>query len=65
MSFLLITTIGLGVGLLLGLTGVGSGSVLTPLLILACGVVPAKAVGLAWRLRLLPRSLRVMRGKDK
>ena len=45
MSFLVITAIGLGVGLLLGLTGVGSGSVLTPLLILACGLVPAKAVG--------------------
>jgi uncharacterized membrane protein YfcA len=44
-SFLLITAIGLGVGLLLGLTGVGSGSVLTPLLILASGMVPAKAVG--------------------
>lgn len=45
MSFLLITAIGLAVGLLLGLTGVGSGSVLTPLLILVCGLVPAKAVG--------------------
>ncbi len=36
---------GLGVGLLLGLTGVGSGSVLTPLLILECGLAPTKAVG--------------------
>lgn len=45
MSFPLITAIGLGVGLLLGLTGLGSGSVLTPLLILAGGLVPAKAVG--------------------
>jgi len=44
-SFLVITAIGLGVGLLLGLTGVGSGSVLTPLLILGCGLAPAKAVG--------------------
>jgi uncharacterized membrane protein YfcA len=42
---LLITAIGLGVGLLLGLTGIGSGSVLTPLLILAVGLAPAKAVG--------------------
>lgn len=45
MSLLLIIAIGLGVGLLLGLTGIGSGSVLTPLLILAGGVAPAKAVG--------------------
>lgn len=45
MSFLLITAIGLGVGLLLGLTGIGSGSVLTPLLILVGGLAPAKAVG--------------------
>jgi uncharacterized membrane protein YfcA len=45
LSLLLITAIGLGVGLLLGLTGIGSGSVLTPLLILVGGLVPAKAVG--------------------
>ena len=45
MSLLLIIAIGLGVGLLLGLTGIGSGSVLTPLLILAGGLAPAKAVG--------------------
>ncbi len=45
MSLLLITTIGLGVGLLLGLTGIGSGSVLTPLLILVGGLAPSKAVG--------------------
>jgi uncharacterized protein len=42
---LLIAAIGLGVGLLLGLTGIGSGSVLTPLLILMGGLSPAKAVG--------------------
>jgi uncharacterized protein len=45
LSLLLIAAIGLGVGLLLGLTGIGSGSVLTPLLILAGGLAPAKAVG--------------------
>lgn len=45
MSLLLIAAIGLGVGLLLGLTGIGSGSVLTPLLILVGGLAPAKAVG--------------------
>lgn len=37
--------IGMAVGLLLGLTGVGSGSVLTPVLILFAGFAPAKAVG--------------------
>jgi len=45
LSLLLITAIGLGVGLLLGLTGIGSGSVLTPLLILGGGLAPGKAVG--------------------
>ncbi|MBZ5541051.1 MAG: sulfite exporter TauE/SafE family protein [Acidobacteriia bacterium] len=45
MSLVLLIGVGLGVGLLLGLTGVGSGSVLTPLLILAVGFSPAKAVG--------------------
>jgi hypothetical protein len=37
--------IGLFVGLLIGLTGLGSGSLLTPLLILAGGLSPATAVG--------------------
>ncbi len=36
---------GVGVGILLGLTGIGSGSVLTPLLILFGGLPPATAVG--------------------
>jgi predicted AlkP superfamily phosphohydrolase/phosphomutase/uncharacterized membrane protein YfcA len=45
LSLLPIIAIGVGVGLLLGLTGIGSGSVLTPLLILAGGLAPAKAVG--------------------
>jgi uncharacterized membrane protein YfcA len=44
-TLVLLIGVGLGVGLLLGLTGVGSGSVLTPLLILAAGFSPAKAVG--------------------
>ena len=44
MSLVLIAAIGLGVGLLLGLTGIGSGSVLTPLLILVGGLAPAKAI---------------------
>lgn len=45
MSLLLIVAIGAAVGVLLGLTGVGSGSVLTPILILVAGFSPAKAVG--------------------
>jgi uncharacterized membrane protein YfcA len=38
-------SIGLLIGLLIGLTGLGSGSLLTPLLILAGGLSPATAVG--------------------
>jgi len=45
LSLLLVIAIGLGIGLLLGLTGIGSGSLLTPLLILGGGFSPAKAVG--------------------
>lgn len=37
--------IGMAVGLLVGLTGVGSGSLLTPMLILFSGMSPASAVG--------------------
>ncbi len=36
---------GLGVGLLVGMTGVGGGSLMTPLLILLFGIHPATAVG--------------------
>ncbi|WP_206951354.1 sulfite exporter TauE/SafE family protein [Trinickia acidisoli] len=36
---------GLGVGILVGLTGVGGGSLMTPLLVLIFGVHPATAVG--------------------
>ncbi len=36
---------GLGVGLLVGLTGIGGGSLMTPLLLLAGGVSPAVAIG--------------------
>src|SRR4051794_7384403 len=36
---------GLGVGILVGLTGVGGGSLMTPLLILVIGVQPVTAVG--------------------
>jgi uncharacterized protein len=36
---------GLGVGVLVGLTGVGGGSLMTPLLILVAGVAPVTAVG--------------------
>ena len=41
----LIVLFGLGVGLLVGTTGVGGGSVMTPVLILAFGVKPVLAVG--------------------
>jgi hypothetical protein len=36
---------GFGVGLLVGMTGVGGGALMTPLLVLLFGVVPATAVG--------------------
>src|ERR1700694_2493735 len=36
---------GFGVGLLVGMTGVGGGSLMTPLLILLCGIPPSTAVG--------------------
>ncbi|MEN9630983.1 MAG: hypothetical protein RJA10_4211 [Pseudomonadota bacterium] len=36
---------GFGVGLLVGLTGVGGGSLMTPILVLMFGVAPASAVG--------------------
>ena len=36
---------GFGVGLLVGMTGVGGGSLMTPLLILLFGIHPATAVG--------------------
>jgi hypothetical protein len=41
----LIVLVGLGVGLLVGTTGVGGGSVMTPILILAFGIKPVLAVG--------------------
>ncbi len=39
------TAAGFGVGLLVGLTGVGGGSLMTPILVLLFGVAPATAVG--------------------
>jgi uncharacterized membrane protein YfcA len=42
---LLYTISGFGVGLLVGLTGVGGGSLMTPLLILLFGIHPTTAVG--------------------
>jgi uncharacterized protein len=41
----LLIAFGLGVGLLVGMTGVGGGSLMTPLLILVTGVSPVTAVG--------------------
>jgi hypothetical protein len=37
--------LGTGVGLLVGLTGVGGGALLTPLLVLVAGVRPLSAIG--------------------
>ena len=42
---LLYSISGFGVGMLVGMTGVGGGSLMTPLLILLFGVQPAIAVG--------------------
>jgi uncharacterized protein len=42
---LLYTISGFAVGLLVGMTGVGGGSLMTPLLILLFGIHPAAAVG--------------------
>jgi uncharacterized membrane protein YfcA len=41
----LIIAFGLGVGILVGLTGIGGGSLMTPLLILVAGVQPVVAIG--------------------
>jgi uncharacterized membrane protein YfcA len=41
----LVILFGLGVGLLIGLTGIGGGSLMTPLLILVVGVQPVVAIG--------------------
>ena len=40
-----IVAFGLGVGILVGMTGIGGGSLMTPLLILVFGINPATAVG--------------------
>ena len=40
-----IIAFGIGVGLLVGMTGIGGGSLMTPLLILVFGITPATAVG--------------------
>src|SRR5918998_3719865 len=42
---LLVVVFGLGVGVLIGLTGIGGGSLMTPLLILVIGVNPVVAIG--------------------
>jgi uncharacterized membrane protein YfcA len=41
----LIVAFGLGVGILVGMTGIGGGSLMTPLLILVFGVKPVTAIG--------------------
>lgn len=42
---LMIVVFGLGVGVLIGMTGIGGGSLMTPLLILVFGVKPVTAIG--------------------
>ena len=44
MDFALIA-FGLGVGVLVGMTGIGGGSLMTPMLILVFGVTPVTAIG--------------------
>ena len=41
----LVVVFGFGVGVLIGLTGIGGGSIMTPLLILVVGVKPVVAIG--------------------
>ena len=41
----LIVLFGLGVGVLVGLTGMGGGSLMTPILILVFGFKPVTAIG--------------------
>src|SRR4051794_8555175 len=41
----LIIVFGLGVGILIGLTGIGGGSLMTPLLIIVAGIKPTVAIG--------------------
>jgi uncharacterized membrane protein YfcA len=40
-----VVAFGLGVGILIGLTGIGGGSLMTPLLIIVIGVQPVVAIG--------------------
>ena len=44
MDFALVA-FGLGVGILVGMTGIGGGSLMTPMLILVFGVTPTTAIG--------------------
>jgi uncharacterized membrane protein YfcA len=41
----LIVVFGLGVGILIGMTGIGGGSLMTPLLIIVAGIKPVVAIG--------------------
>ena len=45
MSSLLVVTFGFGVGVLVGMTGIGGGALMTPLLVLFIGTPPTLAVG--------------------
>jgi len=52
----MLIAIGILIGLLIGLTGLGSGSLLTPLLILFAGLAPAAAVGTSLTFALLTKA---------
>ena len=41
----MVIAFGFGVGILIGLTGIGGGSLMTPLLVLFAGVPPVVAIG--------------------
>ena len=44
----MVIAFGLGVGVLIGLTGIGGGSLMTPLLIVVAGIKPTVAIGLTF-----------------
>jgi uncharacterized membrane protein YfcA len=46
---LVVVAFGLGVGILVGMTGIGGGALMTPLLVLFVGTPPVTAVGLIMR----------------
>ncbi len=60
----LIVLFGLGVGILVGLTGIGGGSLMTPLLLLAGGYSPVVAIGTDLEASILTASVLVDLGVE-